>query len=200
MSRFRLILFFSLAIFFFSTLAEFFLLYTVLQKDVSRHAQSTFVFLKARITAYLETLNLLPEVPEYLKDLAWLTDELEGQPNLSGVLVSEGKKVLLDTFSEEDFLPEVLERCDQGFRKGNTYFYCGRFEPLPGKHLFLLVGLNLSYEKKVLKEAILLTILIFLAGGLILSAALIYLGRLSRRKEELERRLSASEKFFTLTI
>ncbi len=186
----------ALIVFFLANLAELLLLRTVLQKNAIRNAKSAFIFLEARIGAYLETIRLVPEVPEYLRDLAWLTDELQGQPSLVGVLVKEGKNVLLNTFPGGSFVlpPEVFDRCRQGFTKEEVYFYCGEFESVPERKLFLLVGIDLSYEKRVFREAVFLTLLIFLAGGILLGLAFYYVDRLSRRQEELERRLSASEK------
>ncbi len=192
----RFVFLIALVIFFLATLAELFLIRTVLEKNAIRNARSAFIFLEARIGAYLETLRLLPQVPEYLQDLAWLTDELQGQPSLVGVLVKEGNNVLLDTFPEGFFNlpPEVFEKCRQGLMMNEVYFYCGEFESVPNRRLFLLVGIDLSYEHQVFKEAVILTLLIFLTGGVLLGLAFYYVDRLSRRQEELERRLSASEK------
>ncbi len=198
--RHRLVFFAALGVFFLATLAELFLIRTVLEKNAVRNAKSAFVFLEARIGAYLETLRLLPQVPEYLQDLAWLTDELQGQPSLVGVLVREGKNVLLNTFPGSLFLlpQEILEKCHQGIMKDEIYFYCGEFESVPDRKLFLLVGIDLSYEKQVFREAVLLTLLIFLTGGILLGLAFYYVDRLSRRQEELEKRLLASEKLATM--
>ncbi len=199
-SRIWFVFVIAVIVLFFATLAELFLIKEVLKKNVVNNTQSTFYFLKARIVAYLETIRLLPQVPEYLQDLTWLTDELESQPSLVGVLVMEKGRILLNTFAE-DRLPlaaNLLRRCREGLTKGKVFYFCGEFVSVPHRKLFLLVGYDLSLEKQAYKEAVILTVLIFLAGGVILGLAFYYFERLTKRQKELERRLSASERLAAL--
>ena len=199
-SRIWFIFVVAIIVLFFATLSELFLLKEVLRKNVVNNTQSTFYFLKARIAAYLETIRLLPQVPDYLQDLTWLTDELEGQPSLTGVLVMEKDKVLLNTFTEgyPVLSSYMLLKCRQGLIRGKVFYFCGEFVSVPRRKLFLLIGYDLSMEKQVYKEAVVLTTLIFVAGGVILGLAFHYFERLTKRQKELERRLVASERLAAL--
>ncbi|WP_022852693.1 sensor histidine kinase [Thermodesulfatator atlanticus] len=160
-----------------------------------RESQSTLNFLEARLTAYVETLELLPEVPDYLKDLAWLTDELQGQPQLVGVLVKEKGKVLLNTFpTGTKFAPQLFKRCYQGLNVKNVRFVCRDFEALPDRKFFLLLGLDIGFAKKAFLNFVILSGCILLAASVLLGTGLFYLEKFSRRQKELEKQLSASEK------
>ncbi|AEH44552.1 integral membrane sensor signal transduction histidine kinase [Thermodesulfatator indicus DSM 15286] len=166
-----------------------------LDKSMAREARSTLNFLKARLTAYVETIALLPDVPDYLKDLAWLTDELQGQPQLVGVLVKEKGKILLNTFPQNLSLPEtVFKSCYQGFNRGNVRYVCQKFEALPDREFFLLLGLDIKFAHKAFANFIFLSACILIAGTALLASGLFYLEKFARRQKELEEKLLASEK------
>ncbi len=195
LSRASSIFFLALAILVLSLLAEILYFRTVLQKNISLEAESALNFLEARITAYVETLELLPQVPDYLRDLAWLTDELQSQPHLVGVIVKEGEKILLNTFPNHLLPPaRVFQTCWQGLEIGAVRYACTKFEALPDRKFFLLLGVDISYEKQAFRNLLVLSFLIFLTASGLLAGGLYYLEKLARRQEELERRLSASEK------
>ncbi len=193
------IFFLALSVLLISLLVEISYFHQVIQKNIALKAQSALNFLGARITAYVETIALLPEVPDYLKDLAWLTDELQSQPHLVGVIVEEKGRILLNTFPTNFELPPgVFKRCYRGFEKKKVRYVCNKFEALPDRHFFLLLGVDVSFEKKAFRNLLFLSFCILLAGGALLGAGLYYVEKLARRQEELERRLSASEKLATM--
>ena len=195
LSQASAIFFLALSVLLASLLIEVVYFRSVLHKTVAIEAESALNFLEARITAYVETLELLPEVPDYLKDLAWLTDELQSQPHLIGVIVKEKGKILLDTFPTNfEPPPEVFERCQEGLTRGRVRYLCRSFEALPDRRFFLLLGVDISFEEEAFRNLLLLSSFILLAGSALLAAGLYYVQKLSRRQEELERRLSASEK------
>ncbi len=189
------IFFLALSVLLISLLVEIFYFRSIFQQNVALEAKSALNFLEARITAYVETLELLPEVPDYLKDLAWLTDELQSQPHLVGVIVREKGKTLLDTFPTNfDPPPKVFQECEKGVTLGEVRYVCSKFEALPDRHFFLLLGVDTSFEKVAFRNLLFLSFCILLAGGALLGVGLYYIDKLARRQEELERRLSASEK------
>ncbi len=178
-----------------SLLTEIIYFRRVLHENVSLEAESALNFLEARITAYVETLELLPQVPDYLRDLAWLTDELQSQPHLIGVIVEEDGKTLLNTFPNQFFpSPQVFQSCWQGIEINAVRYACTKFEALPDRHFFLLLGVDVSFEKEAFRNLLVLSFFIFLVASGLLAAGLYYLDKLARRQKELERRLSASEK------
>ncbi len=185
----------ALTILVFSLLVEILYFRTVLQKNISLEAESALNFLEARITAYVETLELLPEVPDYLRDLAWLTDELQSQRHLVGVIAEEKGQILLNTFANQYLPPpEAFETCWEGFEAQAVRYACTQFEALPDRKFFLLLGVDISYEKQAYRNILILSFCIFLAASILLAAGFYYLEKLARRQKELERRLSASEK------
>lgn len=189
------IFFLALTILIFSLLIEILYFRRVLEKNAFLEARSALNFLEARITAYVETLELLPEVPDYLKDLAWLTDELQSQPHLAGVLVKEKGQILLNTFPPQ-LTPEakIFKACRRGLVIGAVRYDCTEFEALPDRKFFLLLGVDISYEKRAFRNLLILSLLVFVAASALLAAGLYYLEKLARRQEDLERRLLASEK------
>ncbi|RLB04255.1 MAG: hypothetical protein DRG83_05175, partial [Deltaproteobacteria bacterium] len=117
----------------------------VLIRHQKLDAISALTFIEARISGYYETLQILSEVsnvPSYLNKLSWLLDELQSQPFLAGVLITEKTRILLNSFPKNKF-PElnVFDHCSEGVELHGIYYICKEIEPVPGKNLFLLVGL-----------------------------------------------------------
>ncbi|OAG27406.1 sensor histidine kinase [Thermodesulfatator autotrophicus] len=195
LSGYKTIFFLTLGVLILATVTEVVYFRYFLDKSIAREARSTLNFLEARLTAYVETIALLPEVPDYLKDLAWLTDELQGQPQLVGVLVKEKGKILLNTFPENISLPQtIFNNCYQGFNRKNVRYVCQKFEALPDREFFLLLGLDISFAHKAFANFIFLSACILIAGTVLLASGLFYLEKFSRRQKELEEKLLASEK------
>ncbi len=178
-----------------ATLGELVILYRVLKFHERLDALSALNFIENRLTGHLEILQFIPHPPDYLKSLAWLTDELQGQPFLLGVLVTEGRHVLLNTFPQNMFPPrEVFDFCWEGKEIDQVFYLCREATPLPKRHFLILIGLDASVKHHIWQKGLLLCFLVFLVSCGLLIGFSLYVERLAQREEELSRRLEASEK------
>ncbi len=185
-----------------ATASEFIILRNVLIRHQKLDAISALSFIEARISGYYETLQILSEVsnvPSYLNKLSWLLDELQSQPFLAGVLITEKNRILLNSFPNNRF-PEfnVFDHCSKGVELDGIYYICKEIEPVPGKNLFLLVGLETKFTRILLHEGIFYGCIVFFCSGIILLLYGFYVNRLVKKQAELEKKLRASEGLATM--
>ncbi len=198
-SKHRFLIAGALAVLFLASVGELFILYRVLSLHERLDAVSTLNFIQNRIAGHLEILKFIPQPPSYLKNLAWLTDELQGQPFLVGVIVTQGQKTLLNTFPE-GVVPgaDVLNKCWQGLEEDQVFYLCRDTLPLPHQHLFILIGLDASIKQHIWRQGVFFCFIVFLvASGLLLLLGF-YIERLIKREEDLSRKLLASERLATM--
>ncbi|OAQ20979.1 Two-component sensor PilS [Thermosulfurimonas dismutans] len=184
---------------FLSFMAEIWLFHNTLSDHQRFEAQRALNLIEGRLAGYLELLAVLSEVPPYLKNLAWLTDELQGDPGLTGVLVKEGKRVLLNTFPEDIRLDkETFLACRKGYEYQRAFFLCRNSELAPGKNFFLLVAFDTHFKALLFREALVYGGLVFLGGSLLLLLAALYTQKLEKERENLRERLISSERLATM--
>jgi len=189
----------ALVVLFFASIGELFILYRVLNLHEYLDALSSLNFIQNRIAGHLEILKFIPKPPDYLQNLAWLTDELQGQPFLIGVIVIEKNKVLLNTFPE-GISPnsKILQSCWKGVENGNVFYLCRETTPLPNKNLFILIGLDTSIKQHIWRQGLFLCLLIFMMSSILLLILGIYIDRLIIKEKELTNKLEASERLATM--
>ncbi len=176
-----------------SFLSEILILHRSLSNQQRLETERALNLIEGRLAGYLELLSLLPQIPEYLQGLAWLTDELQGDPGLVGVLVKEGSRILLNTFPEGNF-PLSEKRCYQGYEAEQIFFLCRETELAPGRKFFLLVAFDAAFKRILFREAVIYGGLVFLGGALLLLLATLYSLKLEKERETLRRKLEASER------
>jgi len=196
------VIFVCLIILLSATASELIILRSVLIRHQKLDAQSALSFLETRISGYYETLQILSKVsniPPYLNKLSWLLDELQGQPFLAGVLITEGHKVLLDSFPKNQIPPaKAFDFCSKGQEINGILYMCKNIEPVQGRSLFLLVGLETKFTRILWHEGLFYGCIVFFCSGLILFLYAIYINHLVNKQEELEKKLRASEGLATM--
>ncbi len=198
-SKHRFLIAGALVVLFLASVGELFILYRVLKLHERLDAVSTLNFIQNRIAGHLEILKFIPRPPSYLKNLAWLTDELQGQPFLVGVIVTQGSQTLLNTFPE-GITPgtEALHKCWQGWEENQVFYLCREALPLPHQHLFILIGLDASIKQHIWRQGLFFCFLVFLVASFLLLLLGFYIERLIKREEDLSRKLLASERLATM--
>ncbi|MBX6424023.1 HAMP domain-containing sensor histidine kinase [Thermosulfurimonas sp. F29] len=175
----------------------FFLQLFIIRHTLSLHqrfeAERALGLIEGRLSGYLELLRVLPDPPAFLRNLAWLTDELQSDPGLVGVRVSEKGRPLLDTFPEGVGAPP-WPICVQGYQRDGLFFLCRESELVPGRYFRITAAFENTFKIRLFREALEYGGLVLIGGLLLLLFAYLYTRRLERERENLERRLSASEK------
>ncbi len=192
--RFRLFYLFGVLLFGATFFLELFILYRTLSLHQRFEAERALGLIEGRLSGYLELLRVLDKPPPFLRDLAWLSDELQSDPGLYGVRVTEGGRVLLDTFPEDGLPLPDFSRCVRGYERGSIFFLCRKSELSPGRTFGLIVGFDASFKNMLFSEALIYGGLVFLGGLILLSLSYLYARRLEREREALSRRLLSSEK------
>jgi len=169
----------------------------IISRTLSLHqrfeAERALGLIEGRLAGYLELLRVLPRPPAFLENLAWLTDELQSDPGLVGVLVSERGRPLLDTFPQGVKHPSWRE-CLRGCVRGRLFFLCRESELAPGRRLRVMAAFDGTFKEKLFHEALGYGGLVLLGSLFLLFLAYRYTEKLEREREALERRVAASEK------
>ncbi len=182
------------------TLAYLFVLHHDLREHQRLDALAIHQLVTARILGHLELVRLLPpSAPAYLKGLAWLTDELQGQPLLSGVMVWTKEGPLLNSFPEAiSPLAKKLLKCPLELEKDGVFYLCREVRGWPGPGLFILVGVDESFKQDVWREGLLHGLVILAGGVAILLGLGLYLEGLRRKEEKLRETLAESQRLATV--
>ncbi len=177
---------------------QLFVVKQLLERHKRLEAYQSLEFVKTRILSHMELRHIVKELPPYLKDLAWLTDELQSLPLVTGVFVSDGtERLLLNTFPE-GVLPEdaktLFRECLKGYELASVYFVCDTLSVDANLSLFLLVGLNTAFFKELFgktRDFVLLFVAAVCVSTVIVGA---YVERLVKKERDLRKRLEVSEK------
>ncbi len=194
-SRFRFYFAVGVGLLGLTFLLQLFIIRRTLTAHQRFEAERALGLIEGRLRGYLDLLRVLPNPPNFLRNLAWLTDELQSDPGLVGVLVTEKNRVLLNTFPEElsRNLPP-FSRCVGGYQRDRIFYLCRRSELAPGRYFRLLVAFDNTFKSMLFEEALFYGGLVFLGGLLLLGLTYVYALRLEKEQERLSRRLLSSEK------
>ncbi len=182
-------------IFIFVTLLHFWSVYTQLKRHLYLDASQTLSFVEARFVAYEETLSLLKNPPDYLKNPAWLIDEFQSQPFLYGVLIWRGRYVILNSFPHARRIPkEILEYAKRGFEENGLFYLRGEVQIKEGTLVDVLVAIDTSFRTRMWRRTL-------IHGSIILGSGFVFmfflgnmLARLLRREREMMLKLADTEK------
>ncbi len=193
--RFRIFFFMGAILLVATFFLQLFLIHRTLTVHQRFEAERALGFIEGRLAGYLELLRVLPDPPAFLRNLAWLTDELQSDPGLIGVLVSEKGRILLNTFPEDlrgNLPPYTL--CREGYQRGRLFYLCRETELAPERRFRLLVAFDSGFKDLLFREALFYGGLVLGGGLLLLCLTYFYTRKLAREREILERKLLSSEK------
>jgi hypothetical protein len=192
--RHRYLIYAGLLVLFLASLSELIIFRNMVERHQKLDAESALSFIEARISGHLEMIHLVPTVPDYLQNLSWLLDELQSQPFLTGVLIVEKNRTLLDSFPRNRIPgPEIFTSCKEGKELDGVLYMGKNFEPEPGRKLFLLVGLETKFTHRLWREGLFYGAIVFFCSGAILLLYSLYVDHLIRKQAELEKKITASE-------
>ncbi|WP_457571905.1 sensor histidine kinase [Desulfovulcanus sp.] len=180
---------------FVSTSLHLWSVYTQLKEHVYLDARQSLLFVELRFQSYEETLSLLENPPAYLKNPAWLVDELQSQPFLYGVLIWQKDQILLNSFPRA-LLPDkkVIELSQEGVEKNQIFYLSGQITRRDGSLTKVLVAIDTSFRTHLWQETLLHSLGILLAGVIIMFFLGFIFARFLKRQEKILRRLADAEK------
>ncbi|WP_456434484.1 sensor histidine kinase [Thermosulfuriphilus sp.] len=189
----------SLGVLVLSTLAYLWVLRHDLEVHQRLDARAIHQLITNRLLGHLELANMLPpSAPSYLRSLTWLTDELQGQPFLYGVMVWGDKGIFFNSFPGGRGPFDQRPECPFEREVGGIFYLCQSITLWPDKELFVLVGVEQSFKQEVWREGLVHGGIILGGGILVLLGVGLYLERLQRRSELLEARLAENQKLATV--
>ncbi|MDQ7032836.1 MAG: HAMP domain-containing sensor histidine kinase [Desulfonauticus sp.] len=171
-----------------------YLLHNQLEKHLKMDAQETLSFIKERFLNYQQLVHLLKNPPPYLKNPAWLIDELQSHPILVGVLIWDKNKIILNSFPFARIPSKnIIENSKQGIKQQNL-FYLSSVLKLNQKKLYILVAIQTDFQDRLWDTSLFISAIVFIVSLLVMGMASVFFSKLLQKEQQLSNQLLQSEK------